>query len=320
MKKETNIQALAAISITLNEPDAGQIENVKKPPMMPGSTTGNLCLCGGITHGAIGDYLQAVYFTNVQGQNQVIDPKSVLNSPYSKQVSQSLNAAVTWTHNAAIPVFQGPSGSETWNTLRATAAIYRPGPMGMTLVDPPPSDIVSFKGLGVDNCPAAATASSVAGSTSVTFAPSFASPNDRSPADRDGDWWLYRGLSVSGFGRGSRLMLHGQPLQAKTLAFAAANVHWQRGQVRTTEISRAAGESVIASGPFVFFAGAPLSCLVVWQIGNPPTKSVIASECRQAPDIKHLTADDEVYVQVNFDFNDFTSRTGSFDLWVKIID
>ncbi len=306
------LEPLSARELSLTDPDDSEIEKVKKYSI-PGSTQGDLCVCSGTSTGETGDFLQMVFFKNVQGENQTIAVADVLQSPYFKSIGESLNAPVDWTHNAAIPAWHGPSGSEAWNTLRAVSVIYRNGSMGMEIILPHASDIASYKGLGVDSCTGGQKASPAA-------AVPKASSDDREPADRDGDWLLYRGLSVSGFGRGSRLVQHGLPLRARTLAFAAANVHWQRGQIRRTEISRAAGESVIATAPTCFFPGAPLSCLVLWQIGSTAVKSVIASECRQQPDIKHLLTNDEIYVQVNFDFNDFTSRTGSFDLWVKVID
>lgn len=309
--------------IEFNEPDENAIEKVLKDtamPPMPPPATGKLCECSGTVSGANGQFLQAVYLKNVAGQNIEITVEETLQSPYYANGNfASLAIPVNWTYPGQLPVAQGPAGSELWNTVRSVSLIFRPGSMGMELVLPHQTKKISYKGKGVDTCTAvfAAEEAPAFASTVSSFG---ATPTDRDPVDRDGDWLLYRNLSVSDFGAGSRLMQHGAPLRGHTVAFAAANVNWRRGQRRITYINRAAGESIVAIGPTVWFAGAPLSCVMVGQPTMNRLQSVIGSECRNNPEVIHMNADDDIYAQVNFDFNDFTSRAGGFDLWVKVID
>ena len=172
---------------TLVTPANNQPANVKKIMMGPGGTNGQLCLCNGEVTGEIGDVLQAVYFTNAKGKDVAIDPTSVLSSAYSKPIQQSLNAPITWSHNQQIPAWQKPTAADNeWNTLRVTAAIYRPIGMGMMqLVNPPPSASHNYKGVGVDACTAAIAANGGADGKGLAISStSSPTPNDRDPFDQ----------------------------------------------------------------------------------------------------------------------------------------
>lgn len=303
--------------INVAEPDEGEPEEV-----VINSFTGTdfLCSCHGTVTGSANQMVAFVYVKNVLAKNADISESDVLASPYYLDMHfQSLSSPVSWEINGQIPAAQGPKDNELDNTMRCLAVIYELDGSGMLVTAPNQTRRVRYLGQGVESCSEKAKAKAKP-LAALSRSAAVASPPDRDPVERDGEWLLYRSLSVSEFGPGSRLMQHGAPLRGRTVAFAAANVNWRRGQRRITYINRAAGEPIIGTGFPVWFPGAPVSSVLVLQQSNLRQRSVIASECRDSPVILNLDGDEDIHVQVNFDFSDALSRAGGFDLWVRVID
>ena len=193
---------------------------------------------------------------------------------------------------------------------------------------------IQFKGVQVSSCPVVQQIVAKAGAAAAaTPTPTIVDSSERHPTDRDGDWLLYRGLSVGLPGMGSVLMLDGKPLRARVAAFSAANVLWQHsiefplGLVWSSGVvQRAVGELIPADATLAgagltryFTPGAPRYSIVVsQQTSSKSSVHVMASECREHPDFVHLNPAEEIRVQVNFDSFE-NVRTGEFDLWVKVV-
>jgi hypothetical protein len=173
---------------------------------------------------------------------------------------------------------------------------------------PPDRSDIPYKGKRVDMCSTA--------SAHLATPPSGFASKDVSPTDSD--WLAYRNMAVDLLFFGNRLMRNGIPLRARTLAVSAFDVDWQYGTVRPSIVRRPTGEVAAASDGW-FFKNAPEAAIVVWQ-GDKRTRHVVASECRETPDLVDLDPDQDIHVQVNYAWEDILARRGSFGLWVKVID
>lgn len=307
-------------------PDPAVLNDVR---VVAPSTSGVLCKCDGREPAASGRYLEGVFLRNVAGTAPFTNPTQVVGSSHFATVKQLLNVDRSWSYHAQLPAVGSASpGSD--NSFGAVPLIYAPTPAGMQPVQPYSLTAFLHKGKAVSQCSTSVAASPLEGEPELELAPSsdlaaaLSLPDrdeERHPNDVDGDWILYCGLSVSRFGKGNVLMRHGLPLCARRLAIYAANVCWERGQLGRTLVTRAAGEAMTATSLITdWFVGAPKSALVLWQDISVSSRHVIVSESRQDPDYFEVSPDAELLVQVNYDLADFTSRRGSFDLWVKVVD
>ncbi len=222
-----------------------------------------------------------------------------------------------------------PNGSTPWdysNQLAATggnadnvfyaARSYCDFPMH-SVVEFETTPIV-FQGITVTSCTPLA-----AGVKAPASAASAAPLNflERGPVDSQCEWLLYRELSAANFGPGNILMRHGRPLSARVLSIAACNVHWQHGYPVQQTTRRSFGDDVPGSDAYRF-EWAPQNSIVLWQksAAIAPRGTVIGSESREHPTTVYVDPHEEIRVQVNFALAEEFSRSGVFDLWVKVID
>jgi hypothetical protein len=145
------------------------------------------------------------------------------------------------------------------------------------------------------------------------------------PIDSDGDWLLYGELTASNFFWGNRLMRQGVPLRANLIAVAAVNIDWSYDFISPftpghRHVRRALGDLSIQPYPAVRFPQAPQNCIMVWQNNALGREYIVDSECRQRPNLIHLDPQQDVLVQVNHHNILQRTYTGSFGLWVKIVD
>ncbi|MEK6257204.1 MAG: hypothetical protein AABP62_01175 [Planctomycetota bacterium] len=318
------VEAATAVS----QPTPGGDANVVV--MMPSMDKGFLCRANGNVSVPAGESLEGVYLKVVKGKA----PGTVL--PTDQEVIDGydkLSRNATWNFDGLLPAWAGPNATKVDNTLcavkRTQKFVMTPTPHFEPFID---RENVPFKGVQVTSCPPMAIAAATAAPVAASPIPTPVDASERHPTDRDGDWLLYRGLSVAMPGMGNVLMLDGKPLRARVAAFAATNVLWQHsiefpmGMVWSSGVvRRAVGElipaddTIIAGIPRYFSPGAPkYSVLVTQQTASKPFVHVMASECRERPDFVHLDPTEDIRVQVNFDIFE-NVRTGEFDLWVKVV-
>ena len=137
-------------------------------------------------------------------------------------------------------------------------------------------------------------------------------------------------------------MLEGEPLSARLLAVAAADIYWWHGDGTRQIVNRAVGDAKPVPGlgwtldtsakppvlnhtlPAWMFLDAPqngivLSHLAIDPILHPVTHNV-TSECRDHANLFTVEPNQVIKVQVNSNLKETTPRTGSYGLWVKVIE
>ena len=320
---------LGVSDLTISHPSAatGAVNTAAPLPSGGSSPSGNLCVCDG----NLPDQGAGVRFKSVYVLTQPIIPPATtapitasqcLSSTWYVNIDKTFpggGSPIPWSMPPEVQV-QVSFGNGGANSLRAVAVLYTM--MGTKYVSIQLDSFNAVSGTCTHLVKELTTLPSHSTLTSSTS-------NDVSPSGRRGDWYHYRGLSASLNGGGSRLMLNGAPLRASCIEVAAENVFWTRGLTRTRTITRAIGELIVApeppdqpaeGRPLFWLPGAPQSCLVIVQQSLATNlRWVLMSENRRSPDVIAVDPSTDVTVQVNFDFNDGDSRTGSFDLWVKIV-
>lgn len=302
----------------ITNPVAGSVRNVKKDPSSGGPvTTGKLCVCTGEYTPNPGEFLVKVYLKSMPGNGVSIPYSGYFSWP--DQVTPSPLGSNTWSYPEQLPASIVPDSSGfAWNTVRVVYMVYINGTT--VPLDPPPTMSLSYKANPVNQCAQVEGGVEVAKDDETVshiaqFAPIPAV--DRDPAEREGEWLLYRSLSASRLDLGTRLMLNGEPLRARTLAVAGANVNWCRELPHVAYVRRAAGEPTVTGTSFL--PGAHLGAVIVSQ-SRADIHSVVESDCRNDPTIVCCVDTDDICVQVNYNSQSFNSRSGSFDLWVRVID
>ena len=119
---------------------------------------------------------------------------------------------------------------------------------------------------------------------------------------------------------------------ARRLAVAATRICWTHGEGQTELVTRAIGDARVGHQDSIFL-DVSQNGLVLNQISLEPTPRLIvramASECREHPDVFSFFSPQSISIppelvsikiQVNFDRRETADRTGSFDLWVKVVD
>ena len=322
---------LGVSDLTISHPSAatGAVNTAAPLPSGGSSPSGNLCICDG----TLADQGAGVRFKSVYVLTQpIIAPATTapitatqcLQSAWYVNIDKTFpggGSPIPWSMPPEVQV-QVSFGNGGANSLRAVAVLYTM--MGTKYVS---TQIDSFNAVSGTCTHLVKDVTTLPSHSTLTSSTS----NDVSPSGRRGDWYHYRGLSASLGGGGSRLMLNGAPLRASCIEVAAENVFWTRGLTSTRTITRAVGELIVASQPpededdaaggaLFWLPGAPQSCLIIVQQSETTNlRWVLMSENRRSPDLIAVDPSTDVTVQVNFDFNDGDSRTGSFDLWVKIV-
>jgi hypothetical protein len=243
------------------------------------------------------------------------------------------NVTASWNMDQQFTADCGPAGSEPTNHLYVVSRSFAFNPSNP--MNPYQEKLecnnagTPFKGRSRTECGRSAARSTSAASV-PDRAPATATPlPSAGPSDTDGDWLLYRDLSVSSHFYGTRLMRHGSPLRAKTIAVAAANVDYSFSPPSSPSFPAVRRHVRRAAGDLKFepfrpspwrFPDAPANGIAVWQHAVGLQEHAVASECRTRPDFIHLESEQDILVQINYlSFVQNTYR-GSFDLWVKIID
>lgn len=300
-------------------------------PGMPGTGMfGQLCRCRGTVLPS-GLSFDGMYFRIAHGSETFTD-KQVVTAPHATLSRWDLygsgpsNVTANWNMDQKLPADHNAGGTAT-NKLIAVSRSFNYNPsMSNPYQELLESVTTPFFGKTVTAC--AALAPQLGRSTAaVTLAtPPTVDGNYVGPKDSEGDWLLYSGLTASNQFFGNRLYRNGSPLRARVIAVAAANVDWSFDLnplgVGRRYVRRAAGD--LSSEPFRpspwRFANNPANAVVVWQnkLGLPD--NVVLSECRQTPDLIHLDPTEDVLVQVNYNAFLQSSITGTFSLWIKIVD
>jgi hypothetical protein len=314
-------------------PAANDVVDVKAMGPAP---FGLLCNASGTVLPPTGPYFDGLYF-KIGRIGQTWTDAQVVAFP-DKTLSRTdlygngpTNVTVNWTLNQQFMVDCGPAGSEPTNRLYVVSRsfAYNPSNPMNPYQEALEHDDTTFKGLRKPDCGRASA------TTTVSVSPAFAeaaAPTplpSAGPSDTDGDWLLYRDLSVSSHFYGTRLMRHGSPLRAKTIAVAAANVEYSFSPPSSPSFPAVRRHVRRAAGDLKFepfrpspwrFPDAPANGIAVWQHAVGLQEHAVASECRTRPDFIHLESEQDILVQINYlSFVQNTYR-GSFDLWVRIID
>jgi hypothetical protein len=319
MSKSSRVSIL---SVTTNNPSANTIVDV----MSIGGNMGQLCKCNG-TVLPVGVSFDGIYL-KIGTNGQTFTPAQVVAAPdaviSASEIypSGSTGVAANWNRDTRMQSSCGPAGSEPSNTLFVASRCFDFTPSPPHYVEVLEPSNTPFKGKAVNACAAIARRNSLAKSEIPTTDAGEGVP--ASPIDSDGDWLLYGGLSVSNHYYGNRLMRNGNPLRARVLAIAAADVNWSHDLASGSRwnVRRPAGDMAfepLRPSPWRF-PNAPTNSLVVWQKQAGLPERVLSSECREQPDLVHVDPDEDLFVQVNYHAVFQRTLRGAFGLWVKAID
>lgn len=291
----------------------------------PDTNYGSLCQCNGtITpKGAIFDGL---YLKIIPDGQPIPSDQDVHDSPDATIPSSELYGSgptttqKAWNRDDSLIANCGLQGNEAGSTLKVVSWSFDFDTTSSSYQYVPDSVTTPFKGLCTDTCTAAP-----AKKAARKMAAALPAPISVSPADYDGDWLLYSGLTVSNWFYGNLLMRNGKPLRANLLAVAAADVNWSydlplpgKGH---RNVHRAVGDLTFRSPRVPWrFASSPDNAVIVWQnkLGLP--ENVVSTERREHPDLITVDPDADILVQVNYHTVMQRSLDGTFSLWVKIVE
>ncbi|MSR59668.1 MAG: hypothetical protein EXS05_18835 [Planctomycetaceae bacterium] len=350
MSKKKTDDGTEPDALTITEPSADGLSRNVQRVIAPGALFGPLCHSQG-TALPSGTQFDGLYF-KVARAGEIFTKPQVVAQPDATLSKRDLygdgpaNVSVPWIMDRRLLAASNAGGTAA-NTLYVVSKSLNviAGPP----FPPPTTDVstmaqVGFKGKSVDVCSGAGpgpgpgpmfSPGTFAGAALFSLGSSSSDGIHIGPHNSDGEWLLYSGLSAANHFFGNRLFRNGIPLRARVIAVAAADIDWSFDLepflgVGRRFVRRATGDlsfDPVAAGtgphPPVSsrrFPNDPTNAIVVWQnkLGLPD--NVVSSQCRQQADLIHLDPTEDILVQVNYNALCQSSITGTFSLWVKIID
>lgn len=320
-------QPHVALAPDITTPQADQDTGVFV--VMAGMTQGILCHAHGNVTFPTGKNPEGVYLLIVEDKPapaqlptaaQIV---SLVNSGQSNNRGKKItittaNGPLAWKCCNQLTAWCAATTKTKYNTLLAVTASngYVPGSGYVTVLEGP--TVIAFYGKSTTTaCQPDAMA------LAANAAPlAIGDEQEVYPTDRDGDWLLYGGIDAGALGMGPTLMLNGRPLSARVLAVSTKRVCWWHGAGPSQIVGRATGElridDVTAGLPLYLFPDVSHSGIVLNQFTHSRfAVGALSSECRERPDLFSFDPDYPIRAQVNYRRGE--ARTGSYDLWVKVI-
>lgn len=337
-------------SVTVTRPGGGDTVQVDE---VGGGGSGPICItCAGMVDPAAGVTFNGLYF-RVHRDGGSYTPDEVTANPDQTLSSSEIYGTsppgppIGWTLNKPLVADCGAAGSEQANRLHVVELGYGyVAGTGYTAIKNLVT--VDFRGRCADCArlvvpTAEEDAADDQGADTGRFLRDTAKETESgggrlrstamlsggmaSPSNSDGEWRFYGGLTAANHHFGNRLYLHGAPLRARLIAVAAEQVHWSYNLApvvpgRRRHVRRPVGDlTSFHSHPSPMrFANSPSDAIVIYQPIDWLPEHVVSATHRTAADLISLQEDADILVQVNYNHLFQHSITGTFGLWIKVID